>query len=100
MKRLLIVLSLALFVATGFAAYAASDGATLYARCKGCHGADGSKAQDGMIIKGKSSAELEQAMQGYKAGTFGGAKKGMMTAVAKKLSDEDIKTLADYMAGF
>ncbi|MGE4292935.1 MAG: cytochrome c [Desulfovibrio sp.] len=99
MKRILTVLSLAVFLAAGFAAYA-DDGATLYTRCKGCHGADGSKAQDGMVIKGMSSADLEKAMLGYKAGTFGGAKKAIMVSQMSRLSDEDIKTLADYMAGF
>jgi cytochrome c len=99
MKRILIVLSLAVFLGAGMAAFAA-DGETLYTRCKGCHGADGSKPQDGMVIKGKSSAELEKAMLGYKAGTFGGEKKAIMVSQMSRLSDADIKTLADYMAGF
>ena len=49
------------------------------AKCAGCHGANGEKA----------------ALNGYKAGTFGGAMKGMMEAQVKALSDADIDALAN-----
>lgn len=99
MKRILMTLSLAVFLAAGFAAYA-SDGAELYSRCKGCHGADGSKMQGDYVVKGKSAEALEQAMLGYKAGTYGGSKKAIMVSQMQRLSEEEIKTLATHMAGF
>jgi cytochrome c len=79
---------------------AAADGKELYAKCAGCHGADGAKVAMGASkpLKGLSAAEVAKDLAGYKAKTFGGEKKAMMEGVAKGLSDEDIKALADYVA--
>lgn len=103
MKRLLLVLSACLLAGALFAAQGlAADGKSLYARCSGCHGADGSKKAlgTGVPLKGMKSADLQKAMEGYKAKTYGGDKKAMMEGQVKDLSSEDIKALADYIAAF
>lgn len=67
-----------------------------YAKCVGCHGANGEKAAMGKskVIKDMSKADFIAAMKGYQAGTYGGATKALMTAQAKGLSDADLETMA------
>jgi len=67
MKPILLALSLTLLLVAGFAAHASqadSEAAQLYVRCKGCHGADGSKPQDGHVIQGMSVEKLEPKSSG------------------------------------
>lgn len=80
----------------------AADGKALYAKCAGCHGADGAKKAlgTGKPLKGMSAEEAAKAMQGYKAKTFGGEKKAIMEAQCAAMSDEDIKALAQHIASF
>jgi cytochrome c len=82
------------------AVVSAADGNTLYAKCQGCHGADGSKATmgTGKPIKGLSEADAYKALAGYKAGTFGGDKKAMMEGQVKSLSDDDLKALSQFIS--
>jgi Cytochrome c553 len=99
MKRLTIVLALSLSMALAASAAFAADGKALYAKCVGCHGADGSKTNLGnKSLKGLKPDVLAKALSGYKAKTFGGPKKAMMEAQTSGLSDADIKALADYIA--
>lgn len=103
MKRMFSVLSVLVFVGAFFAASAFSmDGAMLYKRCQGCHGADGSKHALGTsaALKGQSAADIEQKLLGYQNGDYGGAKKMVMGGPVKKLSADEIKALADYIATF
>ena len=94
MKKYLLAASLvAATVLFGAALSSAADGKELYAKCQGCHGADGGK-----LLKSKAEGEVLKALNGYKAKTYGGDKKGMMENIAGKLSDEDIQALAKYMA--
>ncbi len=76
------------------------DGAKLFQVCAGCHGADASKAALGksQIIKGWSADKIKEALNGYKAGTYGGAMKGMMAGQVSKLNDEQIEALAKYIS--
>ena len=69
--------------------------------CAGCHGADFEKAAMGKskIVKDLSKADIETALKGYKAGTYGGAMKGVMAGQAKGLSDADIEAIATQIAG-
>lgn len=80
----------------------APDGAALYKKCAKCHGADGTetKKAGGKEIKGLSAEDLETKMKGYVDGSYGGAKKKIMAKMVKKLSDEEIKALAEHIAGF
>jgi len=59
--------------------------------CKGCHGADLAKANimgtSSKSIMSLSKADFVAAIQGYKAGTFGGAKKSLMKAQANMIPD-------------
>ncbi len=98
MKKTL--LASAFIVTTFVIAFAASDGAALYNKCKACHGADGSKVPAGAktAIKGQSAADLEKKLAGYKDGSFGGEKKAIMQRTASALSPEDMKALADYIS--
>lgn len=103
MKRILSLCSVLALAGTFFVATAFSmDGATLYKRCAGCHGPDGTKHAMGVSapLKGQSAADLEQKMLGYQDGSYGGAKKVVMAGAVKRLSAEDIKALADYIATF
>lgn len=93
MKKIL--LAMALSAATLMAA----DGAALFAKCSGCHGKDGKNtAMAGVVVAGQSADTLATKLTGYKNGSFGGAKKGMMTPAVASLSDGDIKALAAYMS--
>ncbi len=104
MKRLFVALSLsvALLFASGVCAFAAEDGASLYKACQGCHGAEGEKLPMGVghPIKGQSAEDLDKKMHGYKDGSYGDSKKAIMTNIVKRLTDEQIKALADHMAAF
>ena len=75
---------------------ASADPKAYYAaRCAGCHAPDGSKG-----LKGKSADYVANALNGYKAKTYGGAKKEIMEARAAVLSDADIQALAKFTAAF
>ena len=78
-----------------------ADGAALYTKCVGCHGANGEKSALGKsaIITGQDAAKTVEQLQGYKAGTLnqkgmGGLMKGQVAS----MSDDDIKAVADYIA--
>ena len=88
-----------LFVATSSLLMA--DGAALYKKCAGCHGANGEKAALGKsaIIAGMAAADLEKDLEGYKAGTtnkhgMGGVMKGQVAAY----TPEQIKEVAAHIA--
>ncbi len=97
MKRMSIIPALALVLACAATALA-QDGKGVYtAKCQSCHGADGSKTIMSKPVKGMKPEAALAAMKGYKAKTFGGAKKATMENLASQLSDEDIKAVAAYI---
>lgn len=101
MKHLLLGLSAATFLLTFGVAFAAEDGKALFkTHCQACHGPDGGRPPVPGIspIKGRSSEDLLQMLHGFKNGTFGGAEKQIMEGVVKPLSDDQLKTLADYIS--
>ena len=67
------------------------------AACAGCHGADFKKKALGKskVVAEMTKADIEKALKGYKDGSYGGAMKGMMKGQASKLSDDDIKAIAE-----
>ena len=88
MKKIVVVA-----VLLGLSSLAMADAFT---KCAGCHGANGEKAALGgksKVIADMSKADIAAALNGYKAGTFGGAMKGMMEAQAKDLTDADIAAI-------
>ena len=68
-----------------------------YAKCAGCHGADGEKAALGKskIIKDLSKADFVSALKGYQAGTYGGAQKGLMVGQVKDMTEATMNEIAD-----
>jgi len=59
--------------------------------CKGCHGPDLTKAgimgTSSKNIMTMSKADFVAAMNGYKAGTYGGSKKALMKGQANMVGD-------------
>lgn len=101
MKNILLAGSALLCLFSLNAAFAADDGATLYkSHCQGCHGEDGSKAPANGVtpIKGQSSADLVKMLDGYRNGTFGGQQKRTMEGVVKRLTEDQLKSVADHIA--
>ena len=46
------------------------------------------------IVKNMTHAEIATALKGYKAGTFGGALKGVMHGQVARYSDADLDAVA------
>ena len=106
MKRMAIIPALILSVALAATALAtenhsaghAPDGQAVYtAKCQSCHGADGSKSLLSKPVKGLKAEAVVAAMNGYKAKTYGGAKKATMENLAAQMSDADIKAVAEFI---
>lgn len=76
----------------------AADGAALYKKCAGCHGANGEKTNFAKI-QGLSKDDVVAKLNGYKNGQ-GGPKKGMMIGQVKSLSADQIDALASVISKF
>lgn len=78
------------------------DAKAIYLKCAGCHGSNGEKAALGksQVIKGWDAAKVKEALDGYKAGTYGGVMKGVMKSQVANLSEEEITALSEYIASF
>ena len=68
--------------------------------CSSCHGESAEKAvfNKSAVIATWSSKKIQDALHGYKNGTYGGELKGMMQGQSKPLSDDQIKALSDYIS--
>lgn len=78
-----------------------ADGAALYAKCAGCHGANGEKSalNKSAVIKGQDAAKTVEKLQGYKAGTLNQHGMGaLMKGQVASMSDADIQAVSDYIA--
>lgn len=78
----------------------AADGAALFKKCTSCHGAAGEKhaLNKSRVINEMSKEEIAAALKGYKTGTYGGAMKALMKGQIAAYSDEDIDTVAAFIA--
>ena len=78
----------------------ANDGATLYKKCAGCHGINAEKKALGksQVIKGWEESKAVTALKGYKNGTYGSVMKGVMKGQVVSLTEEQIQSLAKYIA--
>lgn len=78
----------------------AADGAALFKKCASCHGAAGEKhaLNKSRVINEMSKEEIAAALKGYKTGTYGGAMKALMKGQIAAYSDEDIDTVAAFIA--
>jgi len=95
MKKLI----LATFALFAINAMAAESGAMLFKKCSACHGMNAEKKALGKseIINTWDSKKIEEALNGYKAGTFGGAMKGIMKGQVAPLNKVQIKAVAEYI---
>ncbi|WP_027368730.1 c-type cytochrome [Desulfocurvibacter africanus] len=68
--------------------------------CSRCHGDQAQSRAYGVsqVIANMSAEEIEQALRGYRAGTYGGAFKGVMREQAGSLSEEEIPAVAAYVS--
>lgn len=84
----------------GSSSLLASDGAALYKKCSSCHGAVAEKQALGksQVIAGWDATKVQDALKGYKDGSYGGAMKGLMKGQVASLSDDDIKALSEHIA--
>jgi cytochrome c553 len=72
----------------------------LFLKCAGCHGQNGEihalgKSQK---ISEWDAVKIENALLGYKNGTYGGNMKGVMIGQVMQLSESDIKSLSTYIS--
>ena len=79
-----------------------ADAVSLYKPCIACHGKSGETTPpmdkvNKVIIKDMDKSKFISSLKGYKAGTYGGKLKALMTAQVTKLSDANIQTLADHI---
>jgi len=95
MKKAILALMFA-----GAASLVMADGAALFKKCAGCHGAKGEKHALGKsaVINQLDAATIEKDLKGYKAGTLNKHGMGMlMKGQVASMSDADIKALATYI---
>ena len=79
----------------------AVDGKQLFASCASCHGANAEKKALNMsqIIAGWDKQRIIDALNGYKAGTYGGPMKGVMLGQVNNKTPEEIEALATFISG-
>ena len=75
-------------------------GKSLYKKCQACHGANAEKKalNKSEIIQLWDASKIENALTGYKTGSYGGPMKGLMKSQVANLSQSDIKILSTYIA--
>jgi cytochrome c553 len=70
------------------------------AACAGCHGPDGAGIPGQYPrISGQFAAYLEAQLLAFKSGTRANDPNGMMRAVAARMSEAEIKAVAEYASG-
>jgi cytochrome c553 len=96
MKKLLLAL-----LVIGSSSIVMADGASIFKKCASCHGSKAEKKalRASKIIAGWKEDKIIAALQGFKAGTYGGSMKGIMKGQASSLSDNDMKNVAKYISG-
>ena len=76
-----------------------TDAKALYdKKCASCHGVNAEKKALGTskVLNTLDKQEIVNALVGYKDGTYSGKYKSLKRGIAKKLSEEDINTVAAY----
>ena len=78
----------------------ATDATTLFATCASCHGQKAEKSALGksQVIAGWDKQRIIDALHGYKAGTYGGVMKNIMTGQVSNKSNAEIDALADLIS--
>jgi len=67
--------------------------------CAGCHGKDFEKKAMGVskVVKDMSKADIETALKGYQAGTYGGNMKALMKGQVAQFDEAKIKAIAEQI---
>ncbi len=88
-------------VAQGEKLYRAGNKATGVAACMACHGPSGIGNGPARFprISGQHAPYVEKALKDFRSGTRSNDLNGMMRDVAKKLSDDEIAAVAQYVQG-
>ncbi|ALV65395.1 c-type cytochrome [Campylobacter fetus] len=101
MKKILAILAIGLGTSSVFAA----DGATIFNKCKACHGAKAEKSYLNKVpvLTTVDAAERLALMKEYKAGTVEGGKGkfgmgGVMKGQMATLSEADMAAVNDYIS--
>lgn len=87
--------------ATTAMAAATPEAPAAYAKCKGCHGAEGKTKALGKsaVIAGQSKEALIESLKAYQAGTKNVAGMGsLMKGQVATMSDEEIEAVAGYLS--
>jgi cytochrome c553 len=71
----------------------------LYQKCIACHGKSGEKKALGtsLIIKDMTKVDFIAAMNGYKNGSYGKAKKALMKPQVGNLTQKQIEEIATFI---
>jgi len=86
--------------ARGQKLYRGGNAATGVAACAGCHGPDGAGIPGQYPrLSGQFAAYLESQLVAFKTGTRANDPNGMMRAVAARMSEAEIKAVAEYASG-
>ncbi|ALP43660.1 cytochrome c [Aeromonas schubertii] len=88
-------------VVQGRALYMGGDMSRGLAACIACHGPRGEGLEQAKYpnLTGQHPAYIKAQLEAFRAGTRDNDPNGMMRDVAKKLTDDDIKVLSQYVAG-
>ena len=90
--------ALALVIANGAAAGDAVAGDQRYHKsCHACHGPAGKGASSYPKVSGNPVEYTIEKLNAYRAGQKFGPNSSLMIMMAKKLSDEEIANLAEYL---
>jgi cytochrome c553 len=71
--------------------------ATAAPACGGCHGADGAGNDKFPRLNGQNPPYVVQQLQNFKSGVRTNDPKAVMRAVAKRLTDEEMNAVAEYI---
>lgn len=72
--------------------------ATAAPACMGCHGEDGSGTRKFPRLNGQNAPYVVNQLTNFKSGARTNDAKGLMQAVASRLSEKDIAAVAEYMS--
>jgi len=81
----------------GASLYRDGDGAAGIAKCGSCHDA-GSGRPDAPLLAAQHAAYLEKQLRDWRSGARGNDESRTMPAIAAKLTDHDIESLAAFLA--
>ncbi|RDV24768.1 cytochrome c4 [Alteromonas aestuariivivens] len=89
------------YVEQGQKLYMGGDAERGVTACTACHGPDGNGMQLAGFpdISGQHATYLASQLKAFRDGTRHNDMNGMMRDIASKLTDEDIETLSNYIAG-